>query len=1170
MARLPLYKGFLFGLPITVLFDTGSSGLFLAEEFQRKHNLPVRSLGTPLDVKLADGSILRTDLALKYPAPVKIGSYRDKLPLRVVPLDSGFDVVLGMPWIAEVKPVIDWDSLEATISLPGQPTSVLKPMLSEIPVTASIMSVRAFKRHIKRFGTDDVIAVYESLNSMTDQDPRVAAILTEYKDVFAAPTGLPPLRGGELSIDLEPGAKPPYRKPYRLSQSEQDELKRQLTQLLEQGLIRPSSSPFGAPVFFVRKKDGSLRPVLDYRELNKVTIKDKYSPPRAEDLFNCLHRAKHFSALDLTAAYNQIRINPEHVPRTAITTPFGNFEYLVGSFGLCNMPACFQRNLDKILFPYIRKFCLVYLDDILIFSETEEEHEQHVRAVLDILRQHQFYAKASKCKFFLREVEYLGHVVGADGIRIAEERLAVVKDWPVPTNLKEVRSFIGLANYFRRFIRQFAEIAHPLYALTKNGAPFKWGEEQLAAFIGLRDALTTAPVVVAPDPTLPYMVFTDASDHAGGAVLCQDHGSGPQVIAYESFAWNNSQLNYAVHDKELYALMHVVTHKKKWRNLLYDMPFTCYTDNLSVSYLESLQPGDLSAKWWAKLMRFSQIKVEHIPGKTNVVADALSRRPSPAVLAAISSVSVSASWLSALKQGYEQDTKAAALFAELASINTFGPFLYSQANGLLYYKGRLYVPNVPALRAQLLSEHHDTPLAGHQGVERTTKLLKRYYYWPGMDEDVRAFVQTCPVCQRAKGSNQKPLGLLQPLPIPERKWQSISMDFVVQLPRTSEGYDAIMTVLCRFSKRVHFIPMNTDATAKEVAKLYFREIWKHHGLSESIVSDRDPKFTSKFWQALFKLLGSKLDMSTAFHPESDGQTERYNRILGDMLRAYCSERQSHWVDVLPAIEFACNNHTQSSTGYSPFFLEYFQHPLTPAALLHPTKPSLNPAADEFVEQYKTVLADVKLHIKAAQKRQKRYADESRQETPSFAPDDEVMMSTLHRVRLGPDRKRKLTEKWQGPYRIIEMVGPNAAKLELPAGSRGHNVINVSQLKQAHKSNPDKFPNRKDVSKPKPLFYSDGVPTFEVERLLAKGKYNKTWFVKIKWLGYDDEDENTWQPKRDVLSYPNFKAVFADLPWEPVVFRSTDPDQDQDQESTTQSKQTRTARRGARVASGATA
>ena len=178
VAQLPLYKGFLFGLPITVLFDTGSSGLFLAEEFQRKHNLPVRSLGTPLDVKLADGSILRTDLALKYPAPVKIGSYRDKLPLRVVPLDSGFDVVLGMPWIAEVKPVIDWDSLEATISLPGQPASVLKPMLSEIPVTASIMSVRAFKRHIKRFGTDDVIAVYESLNSMADQDPRVAAILT--------------------------------------------------------------------------------------------------------------------------------------------------------------------------------------------------------------------------------------------------------------------------------------------------------------------------------------------------------------------------------------------------------------------------------------------------------------------------------------------------------------------------------------------------------------------------------------------------------------------------------------------------------------------------------------------------------------------------------------------------------------------------------------------------------------------------------------------------------------------------------------------------------------------------------------------------------------------------------------------------------------------------------
>ena len=403
--------------------------------------------------------------------------------------------------------------------------------------------------------------------------------MRDFSDVFPEDLpGIPPIRQVEFRIDLIPGAAPVAKAPYRLAPSEMQELSSQLQELLSKGFIRPSSSPWGAPILFVKKKDGSMRMCIDYRELNKLTVKNRYPLPRIDDLFDQLQGASFFSKIDLRSGYHQLRVHDDDIPKTAFRTRYGHYEFLVMPFGLTNAPAVFMDLMNRVCRPYLDKFVIVFIDDILIYSKNKQEHEQHLITILQLLRNENLYAKFSKCEFWLRQVQFLGHVVNEEGIHVDPAKVEAVKKWEAPRTPTEVRSFLGLAGYYRRFIENFSKIALPLTQLTQKSKEFVWGHDQEEAFQYLKNRLCNAPVLSLPDGTEDFVVFCDASHQGLGCVLMQRD----KVIAYASRQLKVHEKNYTTHDLELGA---VVFALKIWRHYLYGTKCTVYTDHKSLQHV---------------------------------------------------------------------------------------------------------------------------------------------------------------------------------------------------------------------------------------------------------------------------------------------------------------------------------------------------------------------------------------------------------------------------------------------------------------------------------------------------------------------------------------------------------------------------------------------------------
>ena len=454
-------------------------------------------------------------------------------------------------------------------------------------------------------------------------DPRIQPLLTEFQDVFPdeLPPELPPKREFDHRIELEPGSRPPWRPIYRMSPLELDAMRKELDKLLKNGAIEPSKSPYGAPVIFVKKKSGDLRMCIDYRALNKITIKNRFPIPLIDDLVDRLHNAKVFTKIDLRSGYNQVRIHEDDIDKTAFRTRYGHYQYKVMPFGLTNAPATFQALVQDVLRPLLDISVIVYIDDILIYSQNDQDHAHHVRQVLELLRQHKLYGTMAKCEFFKDSVEYLGHVISAQGIATDPKKVEAIREWPTPANLKELQSFLGLCNYYRRFIQDYSKIATPLTNLTHKDTPFTWTTQTCEAFNRLKTCMISAPVLCIPDPALPFTVTTDASNYAVGAVLCQDQGNGPQPVAFTSRKMNDHERNYATHEKETLAVMHAL---KKWRVYLEGRHFIVYTDHATLRHFPD-QP-DLTRRQarWTEKMQDYDFEIKYIPGKQNIVADALS------------------------------------------------------------------------------------------------------------------------------------------------------------------------------------------------------------------------------------------------------------------------------------------------------------------------------------------------------------------------------------------------------------------------------------------------------------------------------------------------------------------------------------------------------------------
>ncbi|GJS31965.1 putative reverse transcriptase domain-containing protein [Tanacetum coccineum] len=533
---------FIFGRAVFVLFDTGATHSVISTKFASCFTMTpilldhVLCISTPMKDSARITHVYR-DLPLQFDDKIR--------SVNALPLDMcEFDIILGIDWLAAHRATIDCHSRRVIFgdihapefiyhgSLPGKPMKII-----------SALKARTLLSH----GCEGFLATIHDttsdVSSIHDQP-----IVSEFQDVFPEELpGIPPIRDVEFNIELIPGAEPISKAPYRMAPIELKELKDQLQELLERGFIRPSVSPWGAPVLFVKKKDGSMRLCIDYRELNKITIRNRYPLPRIDDLFDQLQGAKHFSKIDLRSGYHQLRVKEQDISKTAFRTRYGHYEFLVMPFGLTNAPAVFMDLMNRVFLEFLDKFVIVFIDDILVFSKSKEEHEEHLRTVLQILRQEKLYAKFSKCEFWLSKVAFLGHIVSAEGITMDPAKVEAITKWPRPTSVTEVRSFLGLAGYYRRFVEGFSRLALPLTKLMRKGEKFVWNEEREKSFEELKQRLVSSPILTLPSGTGGFQIYSDASKKGLGCVLMQ-HG---KVIAYASRQLKPYEVNYPTHDLEL-------------------------------------------------------------------------------------------------------------------------------------------------------------------------------------------------------------------------------------------------------------------------------------------------------------------------------------------------------------------------------------------------------------------------------------------------------------------------------------------------------------------------------------------------------------------------------------------------------------------------------------------
>jgi RNase H-like domain found in reverse transcriptase/Reverse transcriptase (RNA-dependent DNA polymerase)/Integrase zinc binding domain/Chromo (CHRromatin Organisation MOdifier) domain/Retroviral aspartyl protease len=1133
----------------TILVDCGASGNFIDETFVRSRNLATEQISSSRvnEVTLADGSKKKVSKRVKNASIEAAPNYRFRASFTVMPL-NGYQAILGMPWLSSENPVIHWPS--GTISVMSKAGQKIV-LCTETSGQSEMQEKQEEGSKVSHLINDKVIpkpnaaVEFSSIEKdeqvicvawmhhvdVTAADAGVSLkakkIVAEFADVFPdeLPSGLPPKRDVDHKIVLIPGVDPPSRAPYRMSVKELEELKKQLDENLKQGFIRPSQSPFGSPVLFVKKKDGSMRLCVDYRALNRITIKNKYPLPLITDLLDQLRGARVFSKIDLRSGYHQIRIAEEDIPKTAFRTRYGHYEFLVLPFGLTNAPATFMHLMQRIFHLHLDRFTIVYLDDILVYSKSEDEHEKHLRTVLQLLRTNKLYAKLSKCSFYQKEIEFLGHVVSEEGVYMERKKMQDIHEWPRPKSVQEIRSFLGLAGFYRKFIKDFSRISSSLTELLKKNAKFKWTQQHQQALEELKKAVSSAPVLIIADSKLPFVVTTDASGYAVGAALCQDQGKGLQPIAFMSKKMLPAERNYPVHEQELLA---VICALKEWRHYLHGNKFKVITDHKSLKYLQT-QPN-LSTRQvrWSEFVQQFDFEIEYQQGKTNVVADALSRRvdhvdDSRAVNAGLTEIDWSNALLQQIKESYLKDDKCKEVLEKTSSQEL------TLLNDLIYKGNQLYVPNDLNIKTQLLNEAHDARISGHVGTSKTLELLSRTYYWPKMQEDVKNYVRSCYKCQSNKPNNRHPFGLLQPLPIPEKAWEQVSMDLITQLPKTRNGHDAIAVFVDKFTKMVHIVATNTTVTAPELARIFFREVVRLHGIPKSIISDRDPRFTSHFWKCLWSQLGTKLAMSTAYHPQTDGQTERANRTIEDILRAYVNYEQDNWDQYLVAAEIAMNNSQQMSSKYSPYFLNYHQHPNFPlSGVIRPRTElpeSRNPAAGEAFQRFREHLEQARVNMEDASRRQARYANQKRREH-EFNVGDMVWLSAKD-LNIG-NRAPKLAPRHYGPFQIIRKVGQVAYELKLPDLWKIHPVFHVSKLKTNSEGN-EEFPDREcEVTRPPPQLQEESsTQEYEVDRIIGvrtKGREKKAKEYLVLWKGYP-EWERTWEPEKNLQ---NAKEAISDF------------------------------------------
>jgi hypothetical protein len=794
--------------------------------------------------------------------------------------------------------------------------------------------------------------------------------------------------------------------------------------------------------------------------------------------------------------------------------------------GLCNAVATFQRYMNWVLQEYIGKFCAVYIDDIAIWSDSVEQHAVHVQLVLEKLREAGICASIKKSVLFADEIHFLGHVVSSRGVEPAETKVDKILATRVPSSPSDIKEFLGLVNYIAQFLPGLSEWSTVLSDLTRKGVQFNWLSEHDEAFCNIKRLTKNYPICkpIDFDSPNPIILVADASNRDLGGYFGQGKDYKLMVPAgFHSRAFNPVEKNYPTHEKEMLAIIDCL---KKFEPHLIGIKFDILTDHAPLTHWQTqkeLSPHQI--RWNETLTRFDAT-IQHIPGITNSAADALSRYPyvqpkegkegildpdSAASMAPVSLVEFDSDVLQSVRARYLEDS----LFAPVIKNPERYP-LFQLTDGLLFFESRLCVPaNDRSTREKLLKLHHDD-LGNHFAVDKTRHSLQRDYYWPGIQKDVDLYIKSCVGCARNKSSTQAPAGFLHPMPVPDHRFDELALDFVGTLP-ISRGFDTILVMTDRLTDYVKLEPTLSTATAQDIAKLVYNSWYRQFGLPKAITSDRDKLFTSNFWKELHKRIKVSLRMSTSYHPETDGSSERSNKTMIEALRHYINLRHTDWADHLIHVEAAMNNSVNATTGKTPTEL-VFGTPLrlfpSPRDLAKQTQDV--PAVSDYIQRIQDNVAMARDRHVIAKTKQTTYANSKRRPEPDYMPGDKVYLETRDlRLRVKQKgRSAKFYSRYVGPFEISKSR-PETSNytLKLPPEYQIHPKVHARRLKQAHDNDPTLFPGRV-APKPPPI---DAVGNqYLVEAILdhRTGRGNRKWEFLVHWEGYSDVDDS-WVKEVDI-------------------------------------------------------
>lgn len=1202
-----------FPVTFSTLIDNGAHMVLIRPETVKKLGLPSYPLPQPEVVDVAISSSTTTQKILshfvKFKASSLDGLWTSRTVYAIIAPGLCMPIIFGLPFL-EFNGIISDHSLRSCVHKKSG-YNLINPVIP-LPKPAPKPKLKVQMKENRRFKAEalkELLSTYDArwgsrlpplenvkpfdkLNAVKTricvviQDEilrrKEQQIMTEFKTVFEPiphynqlPTEI------EAEIKLIDPSKPIKTRNYPCPRKYKESWHTLIQQHLKNGVIRHSSSSFASPAFIIPKADPNVLPrwVNDYRQLNENTVTDSHPLPRIDDILNDCAKGKVWAKLDMTNSFFQTRMHPDHIPYTAVSTPFGLYEWLVMPMGLKNSPAIHQRRVTRALGTLIGKICHIYLDDIVIWSDSIELHEINTRKVLQALSDAQLYCNPSKSRLFCSEINFLGHNISQRGIEADTSKTERITNWPIPKSTTHVRQFLGLVRYISVFLPKIAdhtailsELTHKEYDKTFP----EWLPKHQIAFDAIKSIVTSRECLTTIDlakmPHNKIFVTTDASDICSGAMLSfGETWELAKPVAFDSMTFKGAELNYPVHEKELLAIIRAL---KKWRSDLIGVPFTIFTDHKTLENFHRQRELSRRQARWMEFLSQYDCKIIYIKGENNSVADALSRVPcnlntvtSPSSLLAeqhalpifhnasalgkiasvfsssspnpfsevvtsliasvsqptpvvsnVLSVSSDSKLLSEIKKGYLHDPFITSLKAASP-----GTSFISEQNGFWFIGNRLVIPNVPHIREALFFLAHDA--LGHFGAEKSYAALRHSYYWPNMRKQLeRAYVPSCPECQRNKSRTNKPFGPLHPLPIPEQRGDSVAIDFIGPLP-IDDGFDSIITITDRLNSDIQIIPTTINLTAEGLADIFFDKWYCENGLPLEIISDRDKLFVSKFWTHLHKLTGVKIKMSTAYHPETDGASERSNKTVIQAIRFHVERNQKGWVRALPRVRFNIMNTVNQSTGFSPFQLRLGRSPRILPPLLQgqlPSETEITPvalSAKAVIERIQHDMWEAQDNMIKAKVSQALQANKHRLQEFPFKVGQRVRLSTLHRRRdyKSKDEKRvvKFMPRFDGPYEISGVNQKHSTvTLILPRSPDVFPVFHTSEVLPYIENDESLFPSR-NLHAPEPINVNDNLEHY-VDKILDERKSRgrgQTRYL-VRWVGQGPEYD-LWLPRKEI-------------------------------------------------------